>query len=109
MFTIIHIWKSEHSVDKKMSKVLFVQKLTNKALLLRKFLKDTECSLRLIASIGPNMATFKLYDIRIKDSQKLHATISNVGDIEEQLYQLWLQLNPLLRGYCPLQLFKDWL
>ena len=86
----------EQSVDKKMPKVLFMQKLTNKALLLRKILKDTNCYLQLIASIGPNMATFKLYDIRIEDSQKLHVTISNMGDIEEQLYQLWLQLNPLL-------------
>ena len=35
----------EQSVDDKMSEVLFVQKLTTKASLLRKFLKDTECYL----------------------------------------------------------------
>ena len=68
-----------------------------------------ECYLQLFANIGPTMATFKLYDIRIEDSQKLHVTISNMGDIDEQLYQLRLQLNPLLWDYCPLWLLKDWL
>ena len=53
----------DYPVDKKMPKVLFVQKLMNKALMLKKFLKDTECYLRLVANIGHNMATFKLYDI----------------------------------------------
>ena len=53
------------------------------------------------ANIGPNMATFKLYNTKEEDSLKLHATISNLGDIDKQLYQLWIQLNYLLREYCP--------
>ena len=55
------------------------------------------------------MATIKLYNIKEADSQKLQVTISNLGDIDEQLYQLWVQLNYLLKECCPLRLFKDWL
>ena len=93
-----------------MPKALFVQLLMDKALMLKKHLKDTESDLRLVANIGPNMATIKLYNIREKeDSQKIHVTISNLGDTDEQLYQLWVQLNYILKEYCPLCLFKDWL
>ena len=97
----------EYAVDKKMPEALFVQLLTDKANMLKKHLKDTESNLRLCANIGPNMATIKLYNIKEEDSQKLHITISNLGDIDEQLYQLWVQLNYILKEYCPLQLYKD--
>ena len=46
------------------------------------------------------MATFKLYDTKEEDSQKLHVTLSNLGDIDEQLHQLWIQVNFVLRQYC---------
>ena len=42
------------------------------------------------ANIGPNMATFKLYATKEEDSLKLYVTISNLGDIGKQLYQLWI-------------------
>ena len=69
--------------------------------MLRKHLKDTHSSLVMCANIGSNMATFKLYNTTEEDSMKLHATISNLGDIGEQLYQLWIQLNYLLWEYLP--------
>ena len=46
------------------------------------------------------MATFKFYDIKEEDSLKLRITLSNLGDIEEQICQLWQQLNFLLQQYC---------
>ena len=49
------------------------------------------------------MATIKLYNIREEeDSQKIHVTISSLGDIDEQLYQLRVQLNYILKEYCPI-------
>ena len=80
-----------YAADEKMPKDLFVQLLLEKANMLRKHLKD----------IGPNMATFILYNTKEEDSLKLHATISNLGDIREQLYQLWIQLKYLLCKYLP--------
>ena len=92
-----------YPIHKKMPEAAFVQLLMDKALMLKKYLKDTDSDLRLVANIGPNMATIKLYNIREEeDSQKIHVTISNLGDIDEQLYQLWVQLKYILKAYCPI-------
>ena len=100
----------EYPIDKKIPKALFVQLLTDKALMLKKHLKDMKSDLQRVANINPSIATIKLYNIKQKKvSQKLHVTISNLGDINEQLYQLWLPLNYLLETYCPMRLFQDWL
>ena len=90
-----------YAADEKIPEALFVQLLTEKANMLRKHLKETHSSLVMCANIGPNMATFKLYNTKEEDSMKLHATMSNLGDIGEQLYQLWIQLNCLLQEYLP--------
>ena len=91
-----------YAVDEKMPKNLFVQLLTDKANMLKKHLKDTQNDLVICANIGPNVATFKFYNIKKEDPLKLHVTISNLGDIDEQLYQFWVQLNYVLKEYCPL-------
>ena len=46
------------------------------------------------------MAVFKIYDVKEEDSLKLCITLSNLGDIEEQIHQLWQQMNFLLQQYC---------
>ena len=94
-------------VDEKMPETLFVQLLIKKANMLKKHLMDTHSDLVMCMNIGPNMATFKLYNTLEEDSLKLQVTISNLGDIGEQLYQLWIQLNYLLREYCPIWLYRN--
>ena len=69
--------------------------------MLKKHLKTTQIDLVICANIGPNMAIFKLYNTKEEDSLKLHITISNLGDVKEQLYQFWVQLNYLLRSIVP--------
>ena len=54
----------------------------------------------IVANIGPTMATFKFYDLSEEDSLKLHITLLNLGDIDEQIHQLWQQVNFLLQQYC---------
>ena len=39
----------------------------------------------IVANIGPTMATFTFYDLNEEDSLKLHITLSNIGDIDEQI------------------------
>ena len=46
------------------------------------------------------MAIFKFYDLKEEDSLKLHITLSNLGDNDEQIHQLWQQVNFLLQQYC---------
>ena len=89
-------WK----VDKRIPKDLFVKLMIEKANIIKDHLKNSINQLIIVANIGPTMATFKFYDIKEEDSLKLCMTLSNLGDIEDQIHQLWQQLNFLLQQYC---------
>ena len=89
-----------YAVDEKMPETFFVELLTEKANIIKNHLKERQSPLIICSNIGPNMATFKLYDRTEDNSLKLHVTLLNLGDIEEQLHQLWMQVNFLLRQYC---------
>ena len=77
-----------YAVDEKMPKTYFVELLIEKANIIKNHLKDRQSLLVICANIGPNMATFKLFNRNEEDSLKLHVTLSNLGDIKEQLHQL---------------------
>ena len=89
-------WK----VDERIPKDLFVKLMIKKANIIKDHLKNSIDQLIIVANIGPTMATFKFYNIKEEDSLKLRMTLSNLGDIEEQICQLWQQLNFLLQQYC---------
>ena len=89
-----------YAVDEKMPETYFIELLTEKANIIKNHLKDRQSPLVICANIGPNMATFKLFNRNEEDSLKLHFTLSNLGDIDEQLHQLWQQVNFVLRQYC---------
>ena len=67
---------------------LFLDIMIEKTQMLHHHLKHLDLGLALIANIGGNMAMIKIYDTLVEDSLKLHFTISNLWDIEDQLYQL---------------------
>ena len=90
-----------YAADEKLPETFFVKTLMEKANMLKKHLKNTNSSLVICANIGPNVATFKLYNTQEEDSLKLCYNISNLGDLEDQLYQLWVQLNYLLKEHYP--------
>ena len=89
-------WK----VDERIPKDLFVKLMIEKANVIKDHLKKSTDQLIIVANIGPTMAVFKLYHVKEEDSLKLHITLSNLGDIEEQIHQLWQQINFLLQQYC---------
>ena len=93
-----------YSADEKLPESFFVDTLTEKAEMLKKHLKDTKSNLVICGNIGPNMATFKFYNTHEEDSLKLHYIISNCGDLKDQLYQLWVQINYLLKENYPYKL-----
>ena len=74
--------------------------MTEKANIIKDHLWERHSKLTIVANIGPTMATFKLYNLSEEDSLKLHITLSNLGDIDEQIHQLWQQVNFLLKQYC---------
>ena len=89
-------WK----VDERIPKDLFIKLMIEKANIIKDHLKNSIDQLIIVANIGPTMAVFKLYDLKEEDYLKLHVTLSNVGDIEEQICQLWQQISFLLQQYC---------
>ena len=90
-------WK----VDKRIPENLFVNMMIEKANIIKDHLKKSMHPLIIVANIGPTMAVFKFYDTNEEeDSLKLHMTLSNLGDIDEQILVLWQQVNFLLQLYC---------
>ena len=91
------------NVDKRIPENLFVNMMVEKATIIRDHLKCKKnmCPLIIVANIGPTMAVFKFYDMTEEDdSLKLCMTLSNLGDIDEQIRILWQQVNFLLQQYC---------
>ena len=89
-------WK----VDERIPEDLFVKLMIKKANIIKDHLKKSIDQLIIVANIGPTMAVFKFYDTKEEDSLKLHMTLSNLGDIDEQIRVLWQQVNFLLQQYC---------
>ena len=79
---------------------LFLDILTEKCQLLHQHIKSSKDCLMLVANIGRLMATIKLFDKKLMDSQLLHFTISNLWDLEEQLYKLWIEVRGVLKDYA---------
>ena len=89
-------WK----VDERIPEEMFINLMTKKANIIKDHLKNSLNQLIIVANIGPTMATFKFYDLKEEDSLKLCMTLSNLGDIDEQIHHLWQQVNFLLQQYC---------
>ena len=89
-------WK----VDERIPEDLFIKLMIEKANVIKDHLKKSIDQLIIVANIGPTMAVFKFYDTKEEDSLKLHMTLSNMGDIEEQIHMLWQRVNFLLQQYC---------
>ena len=87
-----------YTISDKLPESFFVDTLTKKAEMLKKHLKDTNSSLAICVNIGLDMAMFKFFNPQEEDSLKLHYTFLNLGDLKDQLYNLWVQLNYVLKG-----------
>ena len=68
---------------------LFVDILTEKCQLIHKHIKSLKDCLLIVANVNNMVATIKLFDKNLEDSQLLHFTISNHCDLEDLLYRLW--------------------
>ena len=75
--------------------------MTEKTQMLIDHLKHLHLGLSLMANINENVATIWLYDNYAINSLLLHITISNLWDIEDQLYRLWIEVNGVIRDFVP--------
>ena len=71
---------------------LFIDILTEKCQLIHKCIKASKDCLSMVANINNIIATIKLFDRDLEDSQFLHCTVSNRADLEDQLYRLWIEV-----------------
>ena len=88
-------------VDERFPEKLFVSLMIEKANIIKNHLHKNAHPLIIVANIGPTMEVFKFYDMTEEDdSLKLCMTLSNLGDLNEQIHVLWQQNNFLLQEYC---------
>ena len=92
----INLARDGHSIPD----LLFIDILMEKCQFLHRHIKSSKDCLMLVANIGRTMATIKLFDKNLMDSQLLHCTISNLWDLEEQLYRLWIEVCGVLKDYA---------
>ena len=78
---------------------LFVDILTEKCQLIHKHIREEKDCLMMVASITNTKATIKFIDQEPEDSQLIMVTISNLPDLEDKLYWLWIEEHGLLRHY----------
>ena len=93
--------KMAEKVDEQFPKNIFINLMIEKANIIKDHLKKSTHPLIIVVNIGPTMAVFKFYDTtKEDDSLKLCMTLSNLGDLNDQIRTLWQQVNFLLQEYC---------
>ena len=92
----IHLVEDGHNIPGG----LFVDNLTEKCQLIHKHIRSAKDCLLMVANVNNAMATIKLFDRNLEDSQLLHCTISNLWDLEDQLYCLWIEVCSILKDYA---------
>ena len=78
-----------HCEGKPLPKTLFLDVMVEKTKKLIEHIKHHQLGLSLTANIRENSATIKMYNnYMTTNSQLLHVTISNLWDLENQLWRL---------------------
>ena len=91
-----------HREGKPLPKTLFLDVMVEKTQKLIEHIKNHKLGLSLTANICENLASIKMYDnYAITNSQLLHITISNLWDLENQLWRLWIEVNRVLHNFIP--------
>ena len=78
---------------------LFIDIVTEKCLLLQHYLKSAVECLTLVTNINKKTATIKNIDQDIIEPPLLQFTISNLEDLEEQFFTLWMKAPKVLKAY----------
>ena len=91
-----------HRDGKSLPKLLFIDIMVEKTQKPINHIKHHHLGLSLTANIGENAVTIKMYDnYATINSQLLHVTISNLCDLEDQLYHLWIEVNSVIHDFIP--------
>ena len=84
----------EEKVDDRFPESYFTNLMIERANIIKDHLHKSVHPLIIVANIGPTMAVFKFYDTtKEDDSLKLCMTLSNLGDLHDQICVLWQHVN----------------
>ena len=91
-----------HREGKPLPRSLFIDVMVEKAQKLIDHIKHHHLGLSLVANINENMVIVKMFDnYATINSQLLHVTISNLWDLEDQLFELWVEVNDVIHDFIP--------
>ena len=91
-----------HRDGKPLPKLLFIDVMVEKTQHLIEHIKHHHLDLSLTANIGENTANIRMYDnYATINSQLLHVTISNLPDLENQLWRLYIEVNGVIHDFMP--------
>ena len=88
--------------QKPIPQVLFLDIMVEKTQLLIEHVNNHHLGLCLTANIGNNTAIVRVYDnFATVDSQVLQVTISNLPNLETQLFQLYVEVTGIIHAFMP--------
>ena len=98
----MHLAKVLLMEGKPLPKELFVEVLIEKTQILIEHIKNHHLGLCLTANIGGNTAVVCIYDnFATVNTQILQITISNLLDLEDQLFHLYVGVNGVIHDFMP--------
>ena len=85
---------------KSLPKELFLDVMVEKTQILIEFIKNNHIGLCLTVNIGGNTAVISVYDnLAMVNTQVLQMTISNLPDLENQLLELYTEINGVVHDF----------
>ena len=78
---------------------LFIDLMVEKCQLINHHFCNTRDHLRVVTSVTNTVATIKFHDILLADSKLKIVTLTNTLDLQDQLAQLWTEVQKLLKVY----------
>ena len=87
---------------KPLPKLLFIDIMVKKTQKLIEHINHHHLGLSLTANIGEKSAVIRMYDNYMTvNSRLLHVTISNLPDLEDQLWRLYIEVNGVIHDFIP--------
>ena len=87
---------------KPLPKTLFLDIMVEKTQILIKHIKNHHLGLCLTANIGGDTVIIQMYDnFATVNTQLLHVTVTNLWDLEDQLWRLYVEVNSIIHQFMP--------
>ena len=98
----MHFAKVLLTEGKPIPKTLFLDITVEKTQILIEHIKNHHLGLCLTVNISGNTAIVKMYDnFTTTNTQLLHINVTNLWDLEDQLWRLYVEVNDIIHQFMP--------